>query len=130
MTSVSTHVMFQGQGAEALELYASIFPGFETLAREDYGPDDIGPAGTIKLATIGFNGAILQVIDSPTPHAFDLTPSMSLFVDCDSEDELTRVFTTLSEGGEVMMLLDSYGFSRRFGWCRDRFGLSWQINLP
>lgn len=130
MTSVSTHIMFQGQGAEALELYASIFPGFETLAREDYGPDDIGPAGTIKLATIGFNGAILQVIDSPTPHAFDLTPSMSLFVDCDSEDELTRVFTTLSEGGEVMMLLDSYGFSRRFGWCRDRFGLSWQINLP
>ena len=63
MTSVSTHIMFQGQGAEALELYTSIFPGFETLAREDYGPDDIGPAGTIKLATIGFNGAILQVID-------------------------------------------------------------------
>ena len=130
MTSVSTHIMFQGQGADALELYASIFPGFETLAREDHGPDDIGPAGTIKLATIGFNGAILQVIDSPIPHAFDLTPSMSLFVDCDSEDELTRVFATLSEGGEVMMPLDNYGFSRRFGWFRDQFGLSWQINLP
>ena len=90
----------------------------------------MGPAGTIKLATIEFNGAILQVIDSPIPHAFDLTPSMSLFVDCDSEDELTRVFATLSEGGEVMMPLDNYRFSQRFGLCRDRFGLSWQINLP
>ena len=130
MTSVSTHIMFQGNGAEALDLYASIFPGFKTLAREDYGADDMGPAGTIKLATIEFNGAILQVIDSPIPHAFDFSPSMSLFVDCDSEDELTRVFTTLSDGGEVMMPLDNYGFSQRFGWCKDRFGLSWQINLP
>ncbi len=130
MTRVSTHILFQGQGAEALDLYASTFPGFKTLAREDYGADDMGPVGTIKLATVEFNGAILQVIDSPIPHAFDLTPSMSLFVDCDSEDELTRVFATLSEGGEVMMPLDNYGFSQRFGWCRDRFGLSWQINLP
>ena len=51
-------------------------------------------------------------------------------MDCDSEDELTRVFATLSEGGEVMMPLDNYGFSRRFGWFRDQFGLSWPINLP
>ena len=130
MTSVSTHIMFRGQGAAALDLYAQVFPGFKTIAREDYGPGDMGPAGTIKLATIAFNGAVLQVIDSPIPHDFDFTPSMSLFVDCDSEDALTAAFTALAEGGEVMMPLDNYGFSQRFGWCRDRFGLSWQLNLP
>ena len=130
MTRVSTHIMFQGQAGPALALYASIFPGFKTIAREDYGEGDMGPAGTIKLATIEFNGATLQVIDSPIPHDFDFTPSMSLFVDCESEEQLTAAFAALSEGGEVMMPLDNYGFSQRFGWCRDRFGLSWQINLP
>lgn len=122
--------MFQGQAADALALYASVFSNFKTLAREDYAEGDLAPAGTVKLATIDFNGAILQVIDSPVPHAFDFTPSMSLFVDCADEAELTYAFEVLSEGGEVMMPLDNYGFSKRFGWCRDRFGLSWQINLP
>lgn len=130
MAQVSTHIMFQGQAAQALALYAAVFPGFETLSREDYGTGDMAPAGTVKLATIAFNGSVLQVIDSPIPHAFDFTPSMSLFVDCTSEEELTDAFAALSEGGEVMMPLDNYGFSRRFGWCLDRFGLSWQLNLP
>ena len=130
MTRVSTHIMFQGQAGPALALYASIFPGFKTIAREDYGEGDMEPAGTIKLATIEFNGATLQVIDSPIPHDFDFTPSMSLFVDCESEEQLTAAFAALSEGGEVMMPLNNYGFSKQFGWCKDRFGLSWQLNLP
>ena len=130
MTKVSTHIMFQGRGAEALDFYASVFPGFKTIAREDYGEGDMGPTGTVKLATIEFNGAVLQVIDSPIPHDFDFTPSMSLFVDVDSDDALTSAFEALSEGGEVMMPLGDYGFSKRFGWCKDRFGLSWQLNLP
>lgn len=38
--------------------------------------------------------------------------------------------TRLSEGGGVAMPLDDYGFSARFGWGIDRFGVSWQLNLP
>ena len=129
MTSVSTHIMFQGDASEALALYASIFPGFQTIEREDYGVEDVGPVGTVKLATINFNSATLKVIDSPIPHDFDFTPSMSLFVDCQNDPELERCFAALSDGGEVMMPLNNYGFSQRFGWCRDRFGLSWQLNL-
>lgn len=130
MTAVSTHIMFQGNAVEALALYAAIFPSFKTIAREDYGTEELGPEGTVKMATIDFNGAVLQVMDSPIPHDFDFTPSMSLFVDCDDLDTLRTVFEALSEGGEVMMPLNNYGFSRQFGWCKDRFGLSWQINLP
>ncbi len=54
---------------------------------------------------------------------------MSLFVDCDTADELRRVTSALSEGGEVLMPLGDYGFSREFAWVSDRFGVSWQLNL-
>ena len=130
MTRVSTHLMFQGNASDALDFYSSVFADFQTITREDYGAADAGPEGTVKLAIISFHGAILQVIDSPIKHAFDFTPSMSLLVDCEDEAELEQYFMALSEGGEVMMPLNNYGFSQRFGWCRDRFGVSWQLNLP
>jgi uncharacterized glyoxalase superfamily protein PhnB len=54
---------------------------------------------------------------------------MSLFVNCTSDAELEQAFEQLSAGGEVLMPLDNYGFSQRFGWVNDRFGVSWQLNL-
>jgi len=62
-------------------------------------------------------------------HAFTFTPSMSIFVDCENEAELHEAFKQLSEGGKVLMPLDSYGFSSKFWWVSDRFGVSWQLNL-
>jgi uncharacterized glyoxalase superfamily protein PhnB len=55
---------------------------------------------------------------------------MSLFVDCDSAAVLDAAFAQLAEGGQILMPIASYGFSQRFGWCCDRFGVSWQLNLP
>jgi predicted 3-demethylubiquinone-9 3-methyltransferase (glyoxalase superfamily) len=55
---------------------------------------------------------------------------MSLFVDCDSVEELAHLFARLSDGGSVLMPPDDYGFSQRFAWVADRFGVSWQLNLP
>jgi predicted 3-demethylubiquinone-9 3-methyltransferase (glyoxalase superfamily) len=40
------------------------------------------------------------------------------------------LFRKLSEGGQIMMPLDTYPFSRKFAWVADRFGVSWQISLP
>lgn len=62
-------------------------------------------------------------------HDFSFTPSSSTFVEFGSAAELEQAFQTLSEGGQVLMPLDNYGFSRRFGWVNDRFGVSWQLNL-
>ena len=55
---------------------------------------------------------------------------MSIFVDFEGEAALLEVYEKLSNGGAVMMPLDNYGFSRKFGWLADRFGVSWQLNLP
>ena len=54
---------------------------------------------------------------------------MTDIVDFDSAAELERVFAMLADGGQVLMPLDDYGFSKRFGWLNDRFGVSWQLNL-
>lgn len=74
-------------------------------------------------------GQSVMASDSPVKHAFDFTPSWSFFVECKSGEEQERLFAELSNSGEVLMPLSDYGFSKRFGWAADRFGVSWQLNL-
>lgn len=129
--TVSTFLMFQeGNAQEAISLYESVFPGLRIENIERYGPGEPGPEGTIKVARVDLNGHRLMFSDSFVKHAFTFTPSVSLFVDFATADELDAAFATLAAGGTVLMPLDNYGFSRRFGWCSDRFGVSWQLNLP
>ena len=87
------------------------------------------PEGTIRSAVFILNGRKFMAMDSAMPHPFNFTPSMSLFVECDTEEEIARLFRALSNGGEVLMPPDNYGFSQQFGWVNDRFGVSWQLNL-
>jgi hypothetical protein len=70
-----------------------------------------------------------ELIRSPVTHAFGFTPAISLFVECESAEELDGAFARLAEGGQQLMPLGDYGFSARFGWLTDRFGVSWQLNL-
>ena len=67
--------------------------------------------------------------DSPTKHDFTFTPAISIFVECESEAEQDQAFAQMSADGKVFMPLASYGFSKKFGWVSDRFGVSWQLNL-
>jgi predicted 3-demethylubiquinone-9 3-methyltransferase (glyoxalase superfamily) len=127
--SVSTHLMFEGTAEEAMNLYTSVFPGSRITEIERYEVGDAALQGKVKLARFELVGRSFICIDSPVKHAFTFTPSISLFVECESRAELDTVFARLSEGGSVLMPLDNYGFSTRFGWLADRFGVSWQLNL-
>ncbi len=122
--------MFTGNASAALELYTRVFPSFVVGRIERYGAGEPGPAGSVKRADASFGDHDLVIIDSPVTHGFTFTPAMSLFVDCDTGEELDAAFAALSDGGQVFMPIADYGFSRRFGWCADRFGVSWQLNLP
>ena len=126
----ATHLMFSGDASAAMELYASIFPTFRVERIERYGPGERGSEGTVKRAAASLDGHELVVIDSPVKHAFTFTPAISLFRDCERADELDAAFEKLAAGGQVFMPVGNYGFSARFGWCTDRFGVSWQLNLP
>jgi predicted 3-demethylubiquinone-9 3-methyltransferase (glyoxalase superfamily) len=127
---VTTHLMFEGVAEEAMTFYVSLFEGSKIESIERYGPDGPGAEGSVKLAAFTIGGRDFLCIDSPIKHGFTFTPAMSMFVDCESEEELERAFGRLSDGGSALMPVDNYGFSRKFGWVADRFGVSWQLNLP
>jgi predicted 3-demethylubiquinone-9 3-methyltransferase (glyoxalase superfamily) len=122
--------MFTGDASAALELYAAVFAEFRVERIERYGAGEAGAPGSVRRADVVFGQHRIIAIDSPVTHAFSFTPSMSLFVDCASASTLDSAFAHLAHGGHVLMAIADYGFSQRFGWCSDRFGVSWQLNLP
>jgi predicted 3-demethylubiquinone-9 3-methyltransferase (glyoxalase superfamily) len=130
MTTARPFLMFQeGAAQSALDLYFSAFPGSHIVRVERYGEGQRGPAGTIKIAVFTLCGREFMCSDSPIKHNFSFTPASSTFLDFDSVADLERVFAILSNGGQILMPLGDYGFSERFGWVNDKFGVSWQLNL-
>ena len=115
--------MYQGDAAAALDLYDGVFADFRILER------DAGEDGKIRMARAELGGHRINLIDTPPVHDFTFTPSVSFFVEMHSEEALDAAFEKLSDGGKVLMPLDGYDFSPRFGWVQDPYGVSWQLSL-
>jgi predicted 3-demethylubiquinone-9 3-methyltransferase (glyoxalase superfamily) len=130
MTIATPFLMFEGKAEEAMTLYCETIPDSHVLDIARYGPGEDGAQGALKLARASIGGVEVRIFNSPVHHAFTFTPSFSFFVDCSSEQELERIVEILSKDGGFLMPPGDYGFSRRFAWLNDRFGVSWQINLP
>ncbi len=126
--SVTTFLMFDGDAEKAVNLYVSIFKGSQLRRIERWGAGEQGREGSVKKAEFSLAGHDLIAFDSPAKHQFTFTPSISLFVECESEQELEDAYNQLSAGGQALMPLNNYGFSKKFGWINDRFGVSWQLN--
>lgn len=124
ITAAAPFLMFQGKCEEALTFYAATVPGVR-IAALDRKPD-----GTVAMARLAVAGLDIMANDSPPVHDFDFTPSTSIFLTVDAAADVDALATALGEGGTMLMPPDGYGFSRRFAWAQDRFGVSWQINLP
>lgn len=126
---IYSHLMFEGDAEEAMNLYLSAFDDSELIAIEHYPDDHDTVAGKVITARFRILTQEFVIIDSPTPHNFSFTPSMSVFIEFDNEGDLLGVMNVLRDGGEDLMPLDNYGFSEKFIWFKDKFGVSWQLNL-
>jgi predicted 3-demethylubiquinone-9 3-methyltransferase (glyoxalase superfamily) len=127
---IKTFLMFEGRCEQAMNFYVALFGDAAVTSIRRYGAEGPGAEGSVMQATFTLAGQTYMCIDSPVKHDFTFTPAMSLFVDCADEAELDTLFARLSEDGQVLMALDNYGFSHKFGWLADKFGVSWQLNLP
>lgn len=123
--------MFQnGKAEEAMNFYTSLIEDAEITSIIRYGPDEAGEEGKIHQASFSLKGQQFMCIDSNIQHAFDFTPSFSIYITCESLAEIDTLYEQLVDGGQPLMPLDDYGFSEKFGWVNDRYGISWQLNLP
>lgn len=126
---ITTLLMFSDQAEEAMNFYTSIFEESEITSITRYGKDGPGKEGSVLYATFSLRGQVFMCIDSSVKHEFTFTPAISLYVTCDSEEEIDQYFEKLSNNGHVHMPLAEYPFSEKFGWVDDQFGVSWQLTL-
>ena len=121
-------LMFEGKAGAALTFYVSVVPNSRIVDVRRYGPEGPGAVGSVMKATFVVGRLTVMCTDSPVRHEFTFTPSTSLFVMCSSEGQLDALANALGNNGNIFMPPGNYGFSRKFTWLNDRFGVSWQLN--
>jgi predicted 3-demethylubiquinone-9 3-methyltransferase (glyoxalase superfamily) len=122
-------LMFSGRAEEAMRFYVSLFPEAQVIEIARYGKGAHGKEGTVSRGRFSIGGQTFLCTDSVTDDAFTFTPSISLFVQCKSQERMRSLVAKLAEEGKVYMPLDNYGFSKLFAWVADRFGVNWQLNM-
>ncbi|HEY0059874.1 MAG TPA: VOC family protein, partial [Flavisolibacter sp.] len=123
---ITPFLWFDGKAEEAARFYTSLFPNSNILALEHWGEGGHFPKEWVRNATFELNGQPFYAFDAGPMFTFN--PSVSFFVVCETESETTMVWEALLEGGEVLMALDVYDWSPKYGWLKDRFGVSWQVS--
>ena len=120
---ITPYLMFDGNAEEAMKFYTTIFEDAEIrsiLHQEN---------GMVMHATFTLNGQTFMAIDNANENDIPFTSTISLFVTCETEQEIDTVFKKLSEDGKVLMDLAPTPFSLKYAWVEDQFGISWQLNL-
>jgi len=106
---------FDGNAKEAADFYCSIFNHSKII-------NDSSMVVRFEIEgkyIMGLNGGSM----------FKINPSISLFVTCQTNEEIETIWNKLIEGGRAMMPLDQYPWSKKYGWVVDKFGMSWQLML-
>lgn len=128
MQSIVTFLLFDSKAEEAIKFYVSLFKQSQIINITYYSANEAGEQGSVKHATFSLKGQEFMCIDSKG-HNFTFTPATSLFVNCESEDEIDELYENLSREGIVMMALGAYPFSKKYCFISDKYGVSWQLSL-
>jgi predicted 3-demethylubiquinone-9 3-methyltransferase (glyoxalase superfamily) len=115
MQKITTFLWFNDKAEEATNFYVSLFQNSKIDSISRYGDAGPGPKGSVMIVNFQLEGQKFIALNGG-PH-FSFTPAVSLFVNCESQEEVDRLWDQLSEGGR----------KDRCGWLQDKYGLSWQI---
>jgi predicted 3-demethylubiquinone-9 3-methyltransferase (glyoxalase superfamily) len=112
---ITTFLTFDGRAEEAIEFYTSIFDASRITSTTRYGDAGPGEKGSFMTGTFQLAGQEFMALNGGP--SFTFAQGISLFVDCETQDEVDELWERLSEGGE----------QGPCGWLTDKFGVSWQI---
>jgi predicted 3-demethylubiquinone-9 3-methyltransferase (glyoxalase superfamily) len=112
---ITTFLTYEDRADEAVAFYTSIFPDSRIVSISRYGEAGPGPEGTLMTATFELAGQEFIALNGGS--SFTFAQGISLYVDCETQDEVDELWEKLSEGGE----------KGPCGWLTDKFGVSWQI---
>ena len=115
MQKITPFLWFDGKAEEAMNFYVSVFKNSKVVRVSRYGEAGPGPKGTVMSATFELDGQQFYALNGGPQFTF--TPAISLFVNCETQQEVDELWDKLSEGGK----------KERCGWLKDKYGLSWQI---
>lgn len=119
MQKIVPHLWFDDQAEEAARYYVSIFKRGKIGTISRYGEGAAGISGRPKgsVMTVAFELDGQELIALNGGPMFTFSPAISLFVNCETQEEVDRLWKKLSDGGEAQPC----------GWLRDRYGVSWQL---
>lgn len=132
MTQLIVPCLWMDDQAEAAAaFYCHAFPNGRVLATSRYPESLKTPANKApsSVLTVEFEIAGTRFTALNGGPKFSINPSISFFATFGSADEVDRVFGALADSGTALMPLGSYPWSPRYGWVKDRFGVSWQVML-
>jgi predicted 3-demethylubiquinone-9 3-methyltransferase (glyoxalase superfamily) len=115
MQKITPFLWFDDRAEEAMNFYTAIFRNSKIVNVTRYGEAGPGPKGTVMIGTFQLEGQVLMALNGGP--AFKFTEAISLFVNCETQQEVDELWEKLSEGGKEGLC----------GWLKDKFGLSWQI---
>jgi predicted 3-demethylubiquinone-9 3-methyltransferase (glyoxalase superfamily) len=126
---ITPFLWFDHQAEDAVKFYTTTFANSKVKLVTRYGKDVAKASGrkegTVMTVSFQVEGQdFIALNGGPGPA---LSPAISFFVHCDKPKDVDRLWAKLSPGGEVITALDKYPFSDRYGWIKDRFGVSWQL---
>ena len=130
MSTITPHLWFDTQAKEAAEFYAAVFPDSSVTSVTTLRDT---PSGDCDIVAFRVWGQDFMAISAGP--LFRINPAISFIVnfdpsrDDDAADLLDQVWAQLADDGAVLMPLDAYPFSKRYGWVQDRYGVSWQLIL-
>lgn len=112
---------------ESAEFYVSAFENSHIDFVAYFPEGTPQPAGSVMTVRFTLCGQEFSTLNGGP--MFPINPSISFFVDCETEAQLQALWEKLARGGKVLMPLDRYPFSEHYGWLQDQYGASWQLSL-
>ncbi len=116
MPEIKPFLWYTDQAEEAAAFYCSVIPNSKITRRTDMPAESpSGPPGSVKVLEFELAGRPFMAMSAGKLDPFN--HAISLMVECDTQDEIDRIWDALLDGGEP----------EACGWLKDRYGVSWQI---